>query len=730
MPHRAACRAAFLNAVAATLLVAATVPAASAKPRRTAKSAPNPAPVAAPKSADATHAMTLEDLWAMQRVGTPAVSPDGRLVAFTVTAYSMEDNRGQGDVWLADLARTAPPRRLTSNKGPDSSPVWSPDGGRLAYVSKRGDDPAQLFVLDLAGGEPQQITELPVAASDPHWLPDGKRIAFLASTWPDLNADFAAVKKRLDDAKNDKTHAQASESRVLRYWDHYLADGQAVHIFVADLATHAVTDVLPGSARAWNLDDPAGTWDIAPDGTEIAFSANVTEPPHRTLDYDVWVVPTTGGTPRRITADNPADDSRPRYTPDGKFILFGHNRRPELDSDFVRLARYDRASGQARLLAEAWDAQPSGWTTTPDSRTILFHATALGRNHLYAMSIDGGTPRLLVRGGNTNGVVATANGGLVFSRDSIREPVELWTAHLEGTGDRLAVRDVRALISFNRETLAGLDFGTVRDVTFAGADGDSVQMFVVLPPGYAPGKRYPFLQIIHGGPTGAWLDQFHYRWNPMLLTSRGHVAAFVNFHGSTGVGQSFCESIVGAHGDKPFTDLMKSTDWLIAHGLVDSTRMAAAGGSYGGYMVDWILGHTDRFKALVSHAGVYDLMAQFASDATWGRSANYGAAPWVDPDRIDVWSPNRYAARFTTPTLILHGEKDYRVPVTQGIELYGVLTAKGVPARIVLFPDENHWIMKPQSSRLWHQEFFAWVEKYIGCGPTLAAAGLPTAAAR
>ncbi len=665
--------------------------------------------------------MTAEDLWAVQRVGGPAPSPDGRWLAFTVTTYVVADNKGQGDLWVVDAAGKTPPRRLTTNEGPDSSPRWSPDGRQLAYVSKRGDDPAQLYLLSFDGGEPERVTQLPVAVSDPRWFPDGKSIAFLASTWPDLNDDFPAVKKRLEEQKLDKTKAQRSENRLWRYWDHPLTDGMVPHLFRLDLATRKCTDRLPGSNRYMDLMDPGGTWDIAPDGSEIAFSANITESPYRSLDSDVLVIPATGGTPRRLTADNPADDARPRYTSDGRYIVFGRNRRPEIDPDFQRLARYDRKSGKIVELAPNWDGQASGWVCSADSKTLFFHAVERGRSHLYSLGIDGGMPKLLVRGGNTGNVALGAKGELFYSKDSITEPADLWTARRDGGG-------ARQLTHFNSDWLAQLDLGSVRDVTFAGADGDSVQMFVVLPPGYAAGQKVPLLQVLHGGPHGAWIDQFHYRWNGALLASRGFAVALVNFHGSTGAGQAFCESILGAHGDKPFTDVMKATDWLIEAGIVDSTRMAAAGGSYGGYLADWCLGHTDRFKAIVSHAGVYDLMGQFASDAHWGRAQNYGAQPWEDPQRLQLWSPNQYAAQFHTPTLILHGEKDYRVPITQGLQLYGVLTAKGVPARLVVFPDENHWILKPQASLLWHQELFAWVEKYTGFVLPTAGAASPAAA--
>ncbi len=672
------------------------------------------ATAAAPKSAPPRRAMTVDDLWSMQRVGAPALSPDGRWAAFAVTTFSKEENKGDSDLWLVPTDASAPARRLTFNVGTDASPTWSPDGTRLAFVSKRGDNPAQIHVLPISGGEAEAVTAMPVAASDPRWFPDGKRIAFLAATWPDLNGDLDAVKKRLEEQKKDKTKAQASESRAFRYWDHALTDSTVTHVFAVDLDSRGVRDLFPGWSRWWDFEGAEGYWDLAPDGSEIVWSANATDLPHRTLNFDLWAATLhpnehgfEAGTPRNLTADHPADDLRPRYTRDGRRIVFGRGRRVEVDPDFIRLAVLDRTTGVARELAPDWDASPSAWTQTPDGTTILFHAQERGRTHLYAIPAEGGTPRIVVRGGNTAGAAAGPRGVVVYTRDTMTEPAELQVTSLTG-------KSVRPLTAFNAARVAVLDLGTVRDVTFPGAGGAPVQMFVVLPPGFDAARRWPLLQVIHGGPHGASLDQFHYRWNAALLASQGHVVALVNFHGSTGFGQSFAESILGAHGDKPFDDIMRSTDWLIAQGYVDETRMAAAGGSYGGYLVDWILGHTDRFAALVSHAGVYDLMAQFASDATWGRSNNYGATPWEDPARIDRWSPNRFAAHFKTPTLVLHGEKDFRVPVTQGIELHGVLTAKGVPSRLVIFPDENHWILKPQSAARWWSELFAWLDRYAG----------------
>jgi dipeptidyl aminopeptidase/acylaminoacyl peptidase len=665
--------------------------------------------------------MTVEDLWAMDRVGPPAVSPDGRQVAFAVTRYSMEENEGNSDLWLVPSDGSGPPRRLTWNEKSDSQPAWSPDGRRLAFVSKRsGDDPAQLYILPLDGGEAEPVTDLPVAVSDPRWFPDGKRIAFLASTWPDLDDDFEAVKKRLDERKEDPVKVHVTEDRLVRYWDHWLTDDRTVHIFALDLESRTVTDLLPGWERLMAFWRPAGQWDLAPDGKELAFTANSTDPPHRKLDYDIYLLPldAAGAEPRSITRDNPASDTRPRYSPDGRYLIYGRTRRPEYAPDYVRLARYDRVSGATMPFIESFDEEPRGWTFTADGGTVLFHAQERGRTHLYGVPVAGGEPAVLARGGTTSGVRAGGSDLAVFRLESLTRPAELMAVGLDPRPSRRRkTAEPAPLTSFNAALLAELDLGRVEDVTFQGAGGDPVQMFVLLPPGFDATRRWPLVQAIHGGPHGAWGHGFHYRWNAALLASPGHVVAMVNFHGSTGFGQAFAESIIGAHADKPFTDIMMATDLLASRGSIDGERLAAMGGSYGGYMVAWILGHTNRFAALIDHAGVYDLMGQFASDWTWGRAANYGAAPWEDPGRVDLWSPSRYAANFQTPTMVIHGEKDYRVPYTQGLNLYGVLTGKGVPARLVVFPEENHWILKPKSARLWWSEVFGWLERHIGAGP-------------
>ena len=416
----------------------------------------------------AARPMTVEDLWAMERVGGPSLSPDGRLVAFTVSTYDFDENEGNGEIWLVPTDGSEPPRRLTWNKGPDGSPEFSPDGRRLAFVSKRGEDPPQLYILPLDGGEAERVTELPIGVSSPRWFPDGRRIAFLASTWPDLNDDFEAVKERVKERKEDKVKAKVTENRIFRYWDHYITDGKVSHVFVLDLESREVRDLLPGWERIMGFREVS--WDLSPDGEEIAFAANATDPPYPKLNFDVFLLPTSGeGEPRAITAANPAWDSGPRYTPDGRFILFGRGRRPEIHPDYTRLARYDRSDGSIVGLTDDWDGQPSSWVATPDGETVLFHAQEGGQVHLWAMPVAGGAPRVIARGGRTGGAEPTPSGEIVLSRQSITAPAELLVSTADGTS-------VRALTAFNAERLAALDLGSVEDLTFEGADGDAVQM--------------------------------------------------------------------------------------------------------------------------------------------------------------------------------------------------------------------------------------------------------------
>jgi dipeptidyl aminopeptidase/acylaminoacyl peptidase len=645
--------------------------------------------------------LACEDLWALGRVGAP-VSVGGGALVVPVTRYDMERNEGATRLWL--LPEQGDARVLTREGASSAEPAASPDGRRLAFVRRHGKEKGQVHVIGLDGGEAECVTDLPLGASDPRWLPDGRRLALLAPLFaeaPTPDGTRALVAKR----EADPVRARTTDDRLYRYWDRWLTDGAFLHLFVLDLETRALVDLLPESRRHFDLMDPSGSWDVSPDGTEIAFSANATAPPHDALYDDVFVVPIAGGPVRSLTADHEADDVRPRYSPDGRFLYYGVAEVRHHHGERLRLARIDRASGAREVLTEAWDRSAAEWTVGPRGRVALV-AEERGRRPLFVLDQGERTPRLVAGGGTCAHPVWIDEDRIAFTRDDLCAPPEVFTVRADG-------RDLGRRSRFNDARLAEIDMGQVRELDVPGAAGEPVQVLVVTPPGFDPSRRWPLVVVIHGGPHGTFGDSFHFRWNAQLFAAPGYVVALPNFHGSTSFGQSFVDSIQGAHGDKPFADVMAATDALVAEGFVDPARMAAAGGSYGGYLVTWIAGHTDRFACLVDHAGVYDTLSQYASDVTHGRERAYGGEPWTDLSAIDRWNPARFAAGFRTPMLVTHGEQDFRVPVTQALEVYGVLRAKGVPARLVVYPDENHWILKPQNSRHWYGEVLGWLRKHL-----------------
>lgn len=648
--------------------------------------------------------LTVDDIWSVVRVGAPAVSRDGAVAVYPRSVWDAEKNRLLSDLWLQPVAG-GPGRRLTAHEAGESSPAISPDGSRVVFVAKRdGDEVAQLYLLRLDGGEAERLTQLPVAPGSPRWPADGKRIVFSANVLGEsLETTKAEVARRKNEEKT-RVVATVSERRLVRSWDRWVEQDEWPHLFSLDLATRDVADLTPGMKRLGSQGDGLA-FDVARDGS-IVFAANSTEPPYRTLNTDLFLVPAGGGTPRNLTADNPAEDAAPVFSPDGKTIAYGREAKADGWPDRTRLALLDVGTGKTTVLTEGWDRVPQGWSFTPDGRTLFFLAEDRARTHVWSLPVSGGTPKVVWKGGRATAVEVAGPAGLVFAYTTFRRPAELAAVKLDGSG-------FRNLTSWNDALMAQISFGEEREVVFKGAGGDEVQMFVVHPPGFEKGRKYPLVHVVHGGPIGTSGDEFHLRWNAHAFAAPGYVVALVNFHGSSSFGQAFVESILGAPGDKPFQDVMAATDVLVAEGSVDPKRIAAAGGSYGGYLVNWIAGQTDRFAALVSHAGIYSLLGQFASDYAYGRQHSYGAYPFTNPSAIERWSPNRYAANLKTPMLVVHGERDYRVPITQGLELYGVLTAKGVPARLVAYPDENHWVLKGTNAKHWYGEVLGWLARWL-----------------
>ncbi len=653
-------------------------------------------------------ALTAEDLWKMERVGAPAPSPDGSFVLVPVTSYDLDQNKGRTRLWIVP-AGGAEPRVLTSNEASVSEPRISPDGSRVLFTRAVGEEKAQVMMLRLDGGEAERLTELPMGATDARWFADGKRIAFvsmLLSSAPTV----AGTKDLLEQRAKDPVKAHVTEDRLYRYWDRWLTAGERPHLFVLDLETRALTDLTPKGTGWFELMEPSGQYDISPDGREIAFVADSSEPPHSMLRWALYTVPTDGsGAVRCLTppgrAPDPSDAYRPRYSPDGASILYGIQRDPFFYADKIRLVRFDRASGAHAVLTESWDRSPSSWEFAADG-TLYLEVEDEGAPRIFAYAAGDAAPRRLSGEGSVSGLAVGKDGRLYFTHQTISAPPNVASCRVDGT-------DFRPLTRFNEAILGEIAMGEVREIIYTGAAGHPVQMVVVLPPGYDASKPWPLVHVIHGGPHGISADSFHFRWNLQAFAAPGYVVAAVNFHGSTSWGQEFAASILGLQADKPFADIERATDLLIEAGIADKSRMAVAGGSYGGYMVCWIASQTSRYRCAVNHAGVYDLLAEYASDVTQGRSKAYGGEPWDNIEAIDRNNPARFTKGLTTPMLIIHGERDYRVPHTQALAVYNVYKAKGAEARLLFFPDENHWILKPKNSLVWNREVHDWLRRHL-----------------
>jgi dipeptidyl aminopeptidase/acylaminoacyl peptidase len=475
-----------------------------------------------------------------------------------------------------------------------------------------------------------------------------------------------------------------------------------------DVRSERVTNLTPKMDRYFSYSGGVD-YAIAPDGEEIAATALVKGAPYDELYMDIYTLPTDGsGAMRSITADNPADDMSPYYTADGKYLLYGRPVRTDMNAENVKLMRMDRASGATMELCRNFDRSPSGWTADKDGHTVYFTAAHLGKTSVFSVPMSGGAVTTVLHAG-TNSHLHAAAGRIVFLHETLSAPDAVYSMRTDGS-------ELRKLSTFNDDALANVAMGRVENTWIEGAEGDSVQMYIIYPPDFDPSKRWPLLVLVHGGPHGSFGDNFHPRWNAQIFAAGGYVSITPNFHGSTGFGEYFADRINGEHPRLPFIDVMKATDVMIRKPFIDSTRMAVAGGSYGGYLVSWIGGHTDRYAAIINHAGVYNLMAQFGSDVTDHRDISYGGTPWDGRDNVLRWSPSQYAAGYVTPTLVTHGEKDYRVPYGQALEVYGMLKAKGVPAKLVIYPDENHWVLSAQNSIHWYGQFHDWLHRWIGSG--------------
>ena len=659
------------------------------------------------------HPITPQDLWAIKRVGSPALSPDGRTVVFTIQEWSIEKNKSTANLWLADLA-TGNLRRLTTAAAGDGAPAWSPDGKRLAFTSRRGDDEAtSLYVMPVDGGEPEKILELPFSVGSPKWLPDGSHLIVGTTVFPELagslaKADLAAMRKEIKRRKESKMTAKVTENRQYRYFDHYLTDNLANRLVLVDPATKQITDLTPKYDRLFTVSGEF-SFDLSPDGRWVAIDLNSTPPPYRDfLNNDIYLVPTDGsGKLQNLTPENPGDDSSPVWAPDGRSILFKRLLTPYYSGECQHLWRHDLTTGRNTPLTAGLDLSIEDVKFSPDGHTLWVTAEDKGVLPVFRLQADGtGLTAVFKEGTSTS--LDTKAGAVVFLNDNTSRPSELFVLD-PATGA------ARQLTHVNDELVARLELGKVESYNFKGAAGADIQGWLVYPPGYDPKKSYPLVQLLHGGPHTMCRDSWSYRWNTHVFAACGYVVTWVNRHGSTGFGQQFSQSILNQWGEMPFEDIMKGTDFLLKKlPNLDPKRLGAAGASYGGYMAAYILGHTNRFQCIIDHAGVNDSYSQFACDVPHGFAKVMGGTPWENVEGFQRENPMYYAKNFKTPTLVLHGEMDYRVPYGNGLELYGVLQAMGVPSRLVVFPNENHWVLSPQNAVYWHHEMQSWLARYLG----------------
>ncbi len=644
---------------------------------------------------------TATEMMKLQRLAEPQVSPDGKWVLYSQTEVDLAANARNSDLWIVPAAGGAP-RRLTRNARSDTRGRWSPDGSRVAFLSTRGGG-GQVYVMDLTGGEPRPVTSMATEAGGFSWI-DDKTLLVVSDVHPDC-PDAACNMKRTEEAGKPST-ARAYDSLLFRHWDTW-DDGRVSHLFVVPLDGGEPRDLTPGGRDVppWTLAG-ADDYAVSPDGREVCFARNDDAVPALSTNAELYVAPVAGGDARKITG-SPGYDGAPQYSPDGTRIAFHAQMRAGYEADRWRLMVHDRRTGATRNLTEAFDRHVDSFTWSPDSKTLYFTAEDAGRSPVYAVPAEGGAVKELVGGASFGDVQAAADGRtLVVTRASFTQPPEIYRVGVDGSGPAPLTRA-------NDAILAGFGLRPAESVTYTGAVGKSVQAWIVKPPDFDPARKYPLLVLIHGGPQGAWTDSWTYRWNAQIFAAAGYVVLLPNPRGSSGFGQEFMDDINADWGGRAYEDVMKGTDYAESLPYVDKGRTSAAGASYGGYLVDWIAGHTDRFRALVSHDGVFDLASMYgATEELWFLDWEFKGPYWDNPEMYERWSPSRFVRNFKTPTLVVHGELDYRVPLEQGLAMFTALQRQGVPSRLVVFPDENHWVLKPANSVRWYQEVISWLGRW------------------
>ncbi|MDQ2747784.1 MAG: S9 family peptidase [Acidobacteriota bacterium] len=651
-----------------------------------------------------------DDLMKIHRVGDAQIAPDGKTVAYTVGDVDKAANRTLTQIYTVSTDGGSP-KQITQDAKSSSAPRWSPGGKRLAYTTG-----GQIWTMDINGDNRRQITKISTSAGNPIWSPDGKSIAFGSDVYPECTSDECNAQEDAK-AESGKMKAIVTERLLYRHWTEY-RNRKRAHVFVVAADGGIARDVTPGDFDAPPYGASTGTdYAFSPDSKEIAYLRNPDKIEAISTNSDVYVVSLAGGEAKNITVANRGYEASPAYTADGKYLLYRSQKTEGFEADRWRIMRYNRATGETVELTAGFDQQANEMTVSPDGKTVYFTANENGFEPIFSVPLE---PDFRLRiathvksvvpngyFGNLN--VLPDNKTFVMVGSSMTTPNEVY---------RTSTAAPESLVNLSKAN-AGLNLTKAEAVEWMGAANAKVHGYIVKPANFEPSKKYPLLVLIHGGPQGAWNDNWGYRWNPQIFANAGYVVFMPNPRGSTGYGQKFVDEISGDWGGKAVVDITNGVaEVLQKNPYLDKDRIGAAGASYGGYMVDWLLGHnTDprfKFKAFVSHAGVYNLESMAATtEELWFVKYEFKGMPWENPTLYNKWSPHKFAANFKTPTLVTAGEIDYRVPVDQDLQLYTALQLNGTPSKLIIFPDEGHWIMKPQNSEFWYGEVLGWFEKYL-----------------
>jgi dipeptidyl aminopeptidase/acylaminoacyl peptidase len=665
---------------------------------------------------------TFDDLMALKRIGDPQPSPDGKWVLFAVQEVNLEGNSKPNHLWIMPAAG-GEARRLTNSAVNEDRGRFSPDGKWLIFTSQANGS-SQIYVAAFdsergaLSGDPRQLTSLSTEADGGIWTGDGKNIVFLSEVYPDCDGKpdpDACNKARDEEQAKSKVKAKVFTRLFYRHWSSFTRFKRS-HLFVVPMEGGAAKDLTPGDhdVPPFSLGGQ-DMYDSSPDGQELAYTSNIDEVEATSTNNEIFTVPITGGTPKKIST-SPGSDSTPLYSPDGKWIAWRMQKRNGYESDRFRLVIYDRQAGAIKNLTEDFDRWVGTIAWTPDSQNIWFNAEDQGESPIYAMAASGGKPMKMIEGHNDDLIISHDGKALFFTRMTYASPNEIYSVAMPANGARAMSPNTsaKALTHLNDAVLGQVNMPKMESFWFTGAENTKVEGFLIRPPQFEAGKKYPVKFLIHGGPQGAMGDSWSYRWNGELFAANGYVVVMINPRGSTGYGQRFIDEINGDWGGRPYVDLMRGLDYAeTKFPFIDKGRECAMGASYGGYMINWILGHTDRFRCLVSHDGMFNTESAYGdTEELWFNEWEFKGTPWTNRETYRRWSPHLFATSFKTPTLVVHSQLDYRLDVSQGFDLFTTLQRLKVPSKMLYFPDEGHWVLKPQNSQLWYKTVNGWVDEY------------------